>query len=295
VKGALSVVLRQGEVTATGTVVGYDLQHELALVQSSVPLTGHVFTLADEQPDVGSDVAAIGYPLAGQESLSKGAVSGLDRPITTESGHLTGLIQTDAPINPGNSGGPLISNDGSVVGLVEAKNTEASNIGYAVPSADAKAQLLSWQSSPSPVSNTRTCAAPTGPDGIEAVITDDSGSPDGPDIAAAFTTYATGINTGDYASAYAVLSPAARRATGPDAFASGEASSYIVQLSVGSVTTQQPGRVTAEVTFTSVQDPVLGGTGQDCSTWQITYSLSQSGNDWLIDHAKAHAGSPAAC
>ena len=114
VRDAVSVFLRQGATTTTGTVVGYDLAHELAPVRTSVPLNGHIFTLATTQPDVGTDEAAIGYPLAEAESLSKGAVSGLDRPITTESGHLNGLIQTDTPINPGNSGGLLLSSDVTV-------------------------------------------------------------------------------------------------------------------------------------------------------------------------------------
>ena len=295
VTGALNVVLRQGQVTTTGTVIGYDLDQELALVRSNVALTGHVFTLADQQPDVGSDVAAIGYPLAGQKSLSKGAVSGLGRRITTESGPLSGLIQTDTPLNPGNSGGPLISADGVVVGLVEATNREASNIGYAVPSSEAQTQLRAWQSAPVPVRSTRTCAAPTGPDGVQAAITDDSGSPDGPVIASAFRTYATGINTGDYSSAYAVLSPAAQRWTTLAAFEKGAASSYIVTLSVDAVTPVSAGTVSAEVTFVSVQDPVLGGTTQSCSTWQMTYTLLDSVGGWQIERAKPHPGSPAAC
>ena len=295
VTGAVSLVLRQGSRTTTGTIIGYDLQRELALVRTSDPFPGYVFTLSAHQPDVGSDVAAIGYPLAGEESLSKGAVSGLNRPVTTESAHLTGLIQTDTPINPGNSGGPLLGSDGTVVGLVEAKNTEAANIGFAVPSADAKAQLEAWQADPAPVHAARTCGAPTGPQGVTAVVKDDSASADGPAIADMFTTYATGINTGDYGSAYAVLSPRAQRATSAAQFADGEASSYIAQLHISAVSSSGKGQDLAEVTFTSVQDAVLGGNGQSCSVWQMTYTLVTSASGWQIDRAKPHAGSPAAC
>jgi serine protease Do len=295
VRGAFSVVLRQGTSTATGTVVGYDLSHEVALVRSSVPLSGHVFTMADSQPAVGTEVAAIGYPLAAPESLSKGTVSGLDRPITTESGSLTGLIQTDTPINPGNSGGPLLTADGTVVGLVEAKNTAASGIGYAVPTTHAKSLLEGWQAAPVPVHTARTCGSPTGPQGVEAVITDDSGSPDGPPIASSFSTYATGINTGNYDSAYAILSPRSQRLTSAQTFANGEASSYVVELSVGSVTPGTAGADTVDVTFTSVQDPVLGGTGQGCSTWHISYTMVKAGSGWQIDRAKPVSGSPAPC
>jgi len=295
VNGAASVVLRHGTTTTTGTVVGIDPGRELALVRSSVPLTGHVFTLAGTQPDVGVDVATIGYPLAGPESLSKGTVSGLDRPIHVETVSLTGLIQTDTPINPGNSGGPLLTADGTVVGLVEAKTVDAANIGYAVPASTAKSQLSSWQAAPAPVSNTPKCGSPTGPTGVQATVTDHSGSSDGPAIAQSFETYATGINTGNYTAAFAVLTPRSQMATGFDKFARGDASSYIVALDVASVTVAASGQDTAQVQFTSVQDPQLSGHGQACSSWQLTYTMVSSASGWLIDRAAVQPGSPAPC
>ena len=82
-----------------------------------------MFPLDSSQPEVGTDVGAVGYPLAGQESLTKGSISGLARTIDVGNGPLGGLIQTDTPLNPGNSGGPLLSVDGTVVGLVDAGNT----------------------------------------------------------------------------------------------------------------------------------------------------------------------------
>ena len=295
VQGAVSVVLRQGAITTTGTVVGIDPARELALVRSSVPLKGHVFSLADSQPEVGVDVAAIGYPLAGPESLSKGTVSGLDRPIQIDAVSLTGLIQTDTPINPGNSGGPLLTADGTVVGLVEAKMVDAAHIGFAVPASTARAQVASWQAAPVPVRTIVRCGAPTGPPDVQASITDSSGSSDGPAIAQAFQTYATGINTGDYASAYAVLSPRSQAMTSQATFARGDASSYIVSLDLVSVTPTGSGQDSAEVQFTSVQDPVLGRDGQACSSWQLTYTMVNSGGGWLIDGAAPHPGSPAPC
>ena len=295
VTGAVSVVLRQGGTTTTGTVVGLDPTHELALIRSSVPFPGHVFTMADATPDVATDVAAIGYPLAGPESLTKGTVSGLDRPIQTDSANLTGLIQTDASINFGNSGGPLLIADGTVVGLVEAKTRDASNIGYAIPTSTAKAQIMRWQAAPTPVTPARSCSSPVGPQGLAATITDSSNSPEGPQLLQAFQTYATGINTGDYASAYAILSPSAQAKTSEQTFAQGDASSYIVTLDILSATSTGTGQDSVEVQFTSVQDPVQGGHGQSCSAWQLTYTMINQGAGWLIDRAAAHQGSPTAC
>jgi S1-C subfamily serine protease len=45
------------------------------------------------------------------------------------------VIQTDAPINPGNSGGPLISEDGSVVGVNTSILRGTEGIGFAITAA----------------------------------------------------------------------------------------------------------------------------------------------------------------
>lgn len=90
---------------------------------------------------VGQDVYAIGNALGRyQNSVTKGIVSGLGRPITTEGSGLRGnlqefedLIQTDAAINSGNSGGPLINSKGEIIGINTAVDGEAQNIGFAIP------------------------------------------------------------------------------------------------------------------------------------------------------------------
>jgi S1-C subfamily serine protease len=141
VTGAVSIVIRTNGTTTTGTVVGIDTQSDLALVKTPTPLSGHVFSLDSSQPEVGTDVGAIGYPLAGPESLAKGSISGLGRTIDVNDSSLDGLIQTDAPVNPGNSGGPLLAVDGTVVGLVDAMAAGANGIGYAIPAQSAAGEL----------------------------------------------------------------------------------------------------------------------------------------------------------
>ncbi len=295
VAGSASIVLRQGASTTTGTVVGFDPTAELALVRAAELLTGHVFTMATAQPDVGTDVAAIGYPLAGDEALTRGTISGLDRPVQTDAALLTGLLQTDTPLNPGNSGGPLLLADGTVVGVVDAKDTAGDNIGYAIPTATAGATLRSWRQAPTPVRLDAGCSSPVGPSGVGDVVTDSSGSPDGPGIAQAFGTYTGGINHGDYASAFAVLTPATQRSTGIASFTNGTLSSYVVNLQIGAVRSLAAGKDTAEVGFTSLQDAAHGRNGQTCSEWQMTYTLVRTSAGWQIDTAEPHAGSPLSC
>jgi serine protease Do len=292
---ATSIVVRQGETTTTGTVVGLDRQSDLALVRSSKPLPGHVFTLAATDPDVGVDVAAIGYPLAGPESLSKGVISGRNRPVTTQTASLTGLLQTDATLNPGNSGGPLLLADGTVVGVIAATEAAGDHIGYAIPTSAASAQLAAWQRAPAPVHAGAACPAPVGPSAVPTQVTDTSASADGPDIASAFTTYVGGINHGNYSAAYAVLSPAAQAKTSYATFSQGNRSSYIVALELAAVAPAGVGRDTAEAHFVSLQDPSLGPSGQSCSDWRMTYTMIRGGGGWLIDTAVPHGGSPSPC
>ncbi len=168
VVGADSVVLRDGTISRTGTVVGLDADHEVALVRTSGRFNGHIFELAGWQPDVGADVATIGYPLAGPRSLSRGSVSGLDRTGRFDGTALTGLIQTDTALNPGSSGGPLLDRDGRVVGLVDAKVEGAEGIGYAVPATTAAELFASWRATPDPPpAATAGCGDPVGPEDVK--------------------------------------------------------------------------------------------------------------------------------
>jgi hypothetical protein len=79
-----------------------------------------------------------------------------------------------------------------------------------------------------------------------------------------------------------------------DAFRQGEASSYIVTLLITQVS-QTGDKDTAEVEFTSVQDPVAGSTGHACSNWNSAYTLIPGDAGWLIDTARPHPGNLAAC
>ena len=296
VAGADSVVLRDGTISRTGTVIGLDAGHEVALVRTSGRFGGHVFDLAGSQPEVGADVAAIGYPLAGPRSLSRGTVSGLQRSGQVDGTRVTGLIQTDAAINPGNSGGPLLDRDGRVIGLVEAKVGDAEGIGFAVPGTTAAGLLASWRTTPDPhAAGSPGCANPVGPEDVAAQVTVDTDAPGAQDIAATFRTYATGINTGDYDTAYSLLGPHARSHTSRTEFAAGQVSSYLFDIHLASVEAQGADTDIARVTFTSVQDPSYGHDGQACSNWSLTYTMLNQDGRWLIDRAVPDPGSPSPC
>ena len=142
VEGAsdISVTLSGESRSRAATLVATDPAADIAVLHvddtsglAAAPLAAAGTT------QVGDDVVAIGNALAleGGLTVTEGIVSALDRSIGTDSGTLSGLIQTDAAISSGNSGGPLVNAAGEVVGMNTAVaasggGVEASNIGFAI-------------------------------------------------------------------------------------------------------------------------------------------------------------------
>jgi len=125
------------EASSTGDVVGKDEIADLAVARvEQTPDAVEALPIASSNPDPGEKVAAIGSPFGLDESITHGIVSGLNRTLPTSQGAaIPTVIQTDAPINPGNSGGPLVTCDGTVVGVNTAgiQASRGDNIGFAVP------------------------------------------------------------------------------------------------------------------------------------------------------------------
>jgi S1-C subfamily serine protease len=128
--------------TSDAVLVHADPKNDLAVLRAlSVPddlQAAAMGSTADLAP--GEPVVAVGFPFGIGPSTSSGVVSGLKREFRSSDGAqvITNLIQFDAAANPGNSGGPLITLDGSVVGIVTGilNPTEQHvfiGIGFAVP------------------------------------------------------------------------------------------------------------------------------------------------------------------
>ena len=135
----VSVTLAGDSRARSAEVVGSDPDNDIAVLRVDDTDGLQAATFADGGVQVGDQVVAIGNALAleGGPTVTEGIVSALDRSIRTESGTLTGLIQTDAAISSGNSGGPLVNAYGEVVGVNSAVassggGVEASNIGFVI-------------------------------------------------------------------------------------------------------------------------------------------------------------------
>ena len=112
-----------------------DVYSDLATLRpESVPESATPLPLAEGSAQVGQEVVAIGNPLGFSGSVTSGIVSGVDRARPSPTGfQIPDAIQTDAPVNPGNSGGPLVSLDGTVLGVINSGGGD--NIGFAISAA----------------------------------------------------------------------------------------------------------------------------------------------------------------
>jgi len=115
-----------------GTVIGTDLDSDLAVVKVNAPASElHPLPLGNsESLKVGQTVIAIGNPFGLSGTMTTGVISALGRTLESQREAPSGglftagdIIQTDAAINPGNSGGPLFNLNGEVIGVNRAIRT----------------------------------------------------------------------------------------------------------------------------------------------------------------------------
>lgn len=108
---------RDIEVATAGAAVVADLA--LVWTKEALPAT---IELAKENPSIGANVTAVGFPLGGPLTTTHGKVLGY-APDPLGLSTLPMLIN-DAPIEKGSSGSPLISDAGRLVGVAYAGGGE---------------------------------------------------------------------------------------------------------------------------------------------------------------------------
>lgn len=116
------------------TLIGADSDSDVAVlkIEADHPLP-HIYMPADDKIMIGETVVAIGNPYGLSHTVTVGVVSAVGRTIKAGERVYHDFIQTDASINPGNSGGPLISLDGTLLGINSAIHRSAEGIGFAIP------------------------------------------------------------------------------------------------------------------------------------------------------------------
>jgi S1-C subfamily serine protease len=133
VKGAakIMVTLNDGR-QFPASLIGTDSLTDVAVIKieaDNLPVA-KIGTSKGLRP--GEFCIAIGSPMNFDHSVTFGIISAVGRDLARVNENVH-LIQTDAAINPGNSGGPLLNLAGDVIGINEAIQANAQNIGFTIP------------------------------------------------------------------------------------------------------------------------------------------------------------------
>jgi serine protease Do len=116
-------------------IVGVDAVTDIALLKVSAGNLPALRLGSSQAVSVGDAVIAIGNPFGLGQSVSAGIISARSRML--EEDPYIDFLQTDAAINHGNSGGPLLSMDGTVIGVTSAILSPSGGsvgLGFAIPS-----------------------------------------------------------------------------------------------------------------------------------------------------------------
>ena len=131
------IVILYNDVRLEATIVGTDIESDLALIQVDAGRISGIRPLPLGDSDSlkpGQMAIALGSPFGLDGSITVGVLSGLGRSLTSTSQRPNpDILQTDAAINPGNSGGPLLNSSGQVIGINTAIEVSSTGIGFAVP------------------------------------------------------------------------------------------------------------------------------------------------------------------
>ena len=115
-------------------VIGADATTDIALLKVSAGRLPALRLGSSHNVSVGDLVVAIGNPFGLGQSVTAGILSARARVL--EQDPYIDFLQTDAAINLGNSGGPLLSTDGTVVGVTTAILSPSGGsvgLGFAIP------------------------------------------------------------------------------------------------------------------------------------------------------------------
>lgn len=291
IDGAVAVSVQVDGTPHTATVAGIDESADVAVLDLHSAAAGHALRFAQDDPERGDPVAALGYPNGDPLGLSEGTVVDVGESVLVEDKLRDGVVVSDVSVDHGNSGGPLIDDQGDVVGVMIAgqEPPDGRSIAVQVSVVEPMVTDPAGMGSPGP----GQCEQPLlGPDD-QAVAGLPSEEDVGEEIAWTLANYFTGINTGDYRLAYDQFSPRLRGPSTYEAFAHGVSTSYDFGFEVrdAHLDSERP-HVTLE--FVSLQDPQFGPDGEGCTVWLLEYEFVRGDHGrYLIDEVNPPDGAAA--
>jgi serine protease Do len=130
----VSVTFPDGN-TATGRVLGRDVDGDIAVIGVETGDLQAIEWANDGTPGIGAPVFALSNPGGRGLRVTLGFITGVERSFRGPRGRrISGSIEHDAPLLPGSSGGPVVSRKGRLLGL----NTHRLGEGFylAIPADD---------------------------------------------------------------------------------------------------------------------------------------------------------------
>ncbi|HAL18575.1 MAG TPA: hypothetical protein DCO86_02985 [Spirochaetaceae bacterium] len=118
------------------SIVGYDEENDLALLDSSAALPA-IEIDSSAEPEIGDRVLSLSYLNGVGLFMSSGIIGSVSKPIRNENGNLvSGFMGSDTVILNGASGSALLSKTGKFVGLNYAVYSDRTSrgISYSIPS-----------------------------------------------------------------------------------------------------------------------------------------------------------------
>jgi serine protease Do len=313
--GLAGIDLRLGNQIASGTIVGFNKNADLALLRSSTTLAGHEFTFASDRVEIGSSMAVLGFPLAKQDDrsdaskaqpkIAEGTVSDLDQKISYDGeNYIKNIIQTSVLSNGGNSGGPVVDASGELVGVHVAGDVyeQGDNVkppAYAVEAARASQAVQEWltREAELPTQDCQDVAADWNVP-LDVVSDHDQAT----SIGQSFKEHAEDINRGDYSSAFGIFSQhmVATETKDVASWSRGLNSSHWESLVVKEIENAYSSNLRATVAFVTLQDESQGPqalSDPTCAQWEINYGMlwDEETHRWLINGQKATKNSPRDC
>ncbi|MBI3742969.1 MAG: trypsin-like peptidase domain-containing protein [Chloroflexi bacterium] len=150
ISGATTITVTFSDgTTVPAKLVGADPDADLAVikVEAFKGLPPPVKVADSDGVKVGRLAIAIGNPFGLSGSMTVGIVSARGRLLPAGEGSaippslpgfsIPDVIQTDAPINPGNSGGVLLDDQGRLIGVpsaIQSNTNSSAGVGFAIPS-----------------------------------------------------------------------------------------------------------------------------------------------------------------
>jgi serine protease Do len=118
VRGDQVTVTFAGGRTAEGSVAGYDIDSDLAVIGVDTGETPALPWASSASVVIGKPVFALANPGGRGLRVTFGFVSGIERTFRGPRGRrITGSLEHTAPLLPGSSGGPVLDADGQLLGI----------------------------------------------------------------------------------------------------------------------------------------------------------------------------------